>query len=173
MPMPGSHAPLLVVMGVSACGKSSVGAALAARLGVPFVDGDTLHPPENVARMAAGHPLQDADRWPWLAKVGSCLHDATSTGLVVACSALKRSYRDAILARAPATRFVFLEVPRTTLEGRLRRRRGHFMPASLLASQLADLEVPDADEPAVTVAATAGVAATVAAALRALAVRDA
>lgn len=173
MPVPGRHAPLLVVMGVSACGKSSVGAALAARLRVPFVDGDTLHPPENVAKMAAGHPLRDADRWPWLAKVGSRLHAATSTGLVIACSALKRSYRDAILAQAPATRFVFLAVPRAILEDRLRQRRGHFMPASLLASQLADLEAPAADEPAVTVAATAGVAAAVDAALRALAVRDA
>lgn len=142
--------PLLVVMGVSGSGKSTIGSLLAERLGIPFQDADDLHPAANVAKMAAGHPLTDDDRMPWLAGVGGELAAATD-GLVIACSALKRSYRRVILAAAPATRFVFLEGSRELLESRVQHRSGHFMPASLLDSQLATLEPLDADEPGVTV----------------------
>lgn len=141
--------PHLVVMGVSGSGKSTIGSLLAKRLGIPFQDADDLHPAANVAKMAAGHPLTDEDRMPWLARVGGELA-AAEGGLVVACSALKRTYRDAILAVAPAARFVFLEGSHALLESRVNNRPGHFMPASLLDSQLATLEPLAADEPGVT-----------------------
>jgi len=149
-------APLLVVMGVSGSGKSTVGAALAAALDVPFQDADPLHPAANVAKMAAGIALTDDDRMPWLALVGAELAAAGSsggsgTGLVMACSALKRSYREAILAAAPETRFVYLEGSRELIESRLENRHGHFMPSSLLGSQLATLEPLQSDEPGITV----------------------
>lgn len=134
-------------MGVSASGKSTVGAALAERLGVPFLDGDDLHPAENVAKMASGRPLDDDDRMPWLDAVGGVLADAAATGgLVVACSALKRAYRDRLRAKAPAAVFVHLAGDPETLARRAAERTGHFMPASLLVSQLAALEPLDADE---------------------------
>jgi len=138
--------PLVVIMGVSGSGKSTVGALLAERLGVPFADADDLHPPENVAKMSAGQPLDDRDRWPWLAAVGDALAVASGTGLVIACSALKRSYRDAIRDRAPETVFAYLHGDRELLAERLGMRVGHFMPGSLLDSQLATLEVPGDDE---------------------------
>ena len=144
--------PVLVVMGVSGSGKSTVGAALALELGVPFVDADGLHPAANVAKMAAGIPLTDDDRWPWLKLVGETLAGADDTGMVVACSALKRVYREAIVAEAPSVRFVFLNASRELLEARVANRPGHFMPASLLDSQLATLEPLAADEPGITVA---------------------
>jgi gluconokinase len=143
--------PLLVVMGVSGSGKTTVGELLATRLGVPFADADDLHSRANIALMAAGHPLTDEDRWPWLARVGAALSAAQSTGLVMACSALKRSYRDAILAAEPRARFVFLDGPRDLLVDRLSHRHGHFMPPELLDSQLAALEPLATDEPGVTV----------------------
>ncbi|MCY7412663.1 MAG: gluconokinase [Salinibacterium sp.] len=143
MPQP----PLLVVMGVSGSGKSLIGARLADELGLPFVDADELHPESNVAKMASGVPLDDDDRWPWLAIVGERLAAASATGLIVACSALKRSYRDAILAKAPSTQFVHLHGPRDLLAARSGGRTGHFMPASLLDSQLATLEALGVDEP--------------------------
>jgi gluconokinase len=142
--------PLLVVMGVSGSGKTSVGIALAAALGVPFRDADDLHPAANVAKMAAGIALTDDDRMPWLALVGAELA-AASEGLVIACSALKRGYREAILAAAPSARFVFLDGSRGLLESRMQHRHGHFMPASLLDSQLATLEPLAADEPGVRI----------------------
>ncbi|MHB1171926.1 MAG: gluconokinase [Lacisediminihabitans sp.] len=148
---PSPEMPLILVMGVSGSGKSTVGQLLADRLGVPFADADELHPAANVAKMAAGHPLTDEDRWPWLAKVGAALSAAERTGLVIACSALKRSYRDAILAEEPQTRFVYLEGSRELLQSRVSNRPGHFMPASLLDSQLAALEPLTADEPGITV----------------------
>ena len=142
--------PLLVVMGVSGSGKSTVGELLASELAVPFADADDLHPEANVRKMAAGHPLDDDDRWPWLQRVGETLAKADGTGLVIACSALKRSYREAILAAEPRTRFVLLHGPRELLEQRMTRRHGHFMPAALLDSQLATLEPLEPDEPGIT-----------------------
>ncbi|MFF1573674.1 gluconokinase [Leifsonia sp. NPDC058292] len=143
--------PLVVVMGVSGSGKSTVGAVLADRLGVPFVDGDALHPPANVAKMASGIPLDDSDRWPWLAAVGRTLADAAGTGMVVACSALRRAYRGAILAEAPDAVFVELDGSLDLVGERIGSRRGHFMPPTLLDSQLALLEPLAADEPGIRV----------------------
>lgn len=140
-------APLVVVMGVSGSGKSTTGVLIADRLGVPFIDADALHPLDNVRKMAAGTPLEDADRWPWLALVGKALADASETGLVMACSALKRVYREAILAEAPGVRFVLLHGTRDVLSRRMEGRTDHFMPTSLLDSQFALLEELDADEP--------------------------
>jgi carbohydrate kinase (thermoresistant glucokinase family) len=144
-------APLIVVMGVSGSGKSTVGAVLAEELSVPFIDGDDLHPVANVNKMAAGQPLTDDDRWPWLESVGQALAAASTTGLVVACSALRRVYRDAIANEAPGVRFVLLDGSREILAARLGSRSEHFMPASLLDSQLATLERLADDESGVTV----------------------
>ncbi len=132
-------------MGVAGCGKTSVGEALAVALAVPFTEGDKLHPPANVAKMSSGMPLTDEDRWPWLEKIGEALK--VDSGHIAACSALKRSYRERIAARAgrPVS-FIFLDGSRETLEKRMRERKGHFMPASLLDSQLATLERPAPDE---------------------------
>jgi carbohydrate kinase (thermoresistant glucokinase family) len=156
-----SEAPLVVVMGVSGAGKSTVGIALADLLTVRFVDADALHPPANVAKMAAGTSLTDADRWPWLDLVGAALADARESGLVVACSALKRAYRDRLRAAAPGVQFVHLDVPRTTLAERVMARPGHFMPPSLLDSQLDILEPLGPDEAGMVVPAVAGVDSTV------------
>ncbi|WP_348788300.1 gluconokinase [Leifsonia sp. NPDC080035] len=138
--------PLLVVMGVSGSGKSTVGRLTADALGAPFVDGDDLHPPANVAKMAAGVPLTDEDRGPWLMEVGRRLAAAGPQGIVVACSALKRAYRDMIRAEAPGAVFAELDGSRDLLAGRVAERPGHFMPAALLDSQLATLEPLQADE---------------------------
>lgn len=141
-------APRVVVMGVSGCGKSTVGRALADRLGVPFVEGDALHPPENVRRMAAGIALTDDDRRGWLDTIADTLaaEPAARRGVVVACSALKRAYRDRLRAAAPDLRLVFLHGDASLLAARLADRQGHYMPASLLPSQLATLEPPQPDE---------------------------
>jgi len=147
--MPQPHT--VVVMGVSGSGKSTIGILLAEKLAVPFIDADHLHPESNVEKMAAGRPLNDDDRWPWLALVGSALAAASGTGLVIACSALKRSYREAILAAAPNTTFVLLHGPRELLSERMGHRDDHFMPLGLLYSQLATLEQLAADEPGFTV----------------------
>lgn len=148
-----SEGAQIIVMGVSGSGKSTIGALIAGALGVPFVDGDALHPQSNVEKMAGGTPLNDDDRWPWLATVGSTLADAghNGTGMVIACSALRRAYRDAILTNAPATRFVHLSGSREVLATRLEGRSDHFMPPSLLDSQFAALEPLAEDEPGIVV----------------------
>lgn len=137
-------------MGVSGSGKSTVGAALAQRLRVPFVDADTLHPPANIAKMTAGEPLDDDDRYPWLEKVGEWLAGHPDGG-VVSCSALKRKYRDRLRAHRPGVEFLHLSAPRELIAGRLAHRPGHFMPAALLQSQFDALEPLGADEAGVTV----------------------
>jgi carbohydrate kinase (thermoresistant glucokinase family) len=147
----------IVVMGVSGAGKTTVGIALAERLGLRFVDADDLHPAANVEKMAAGIPLTDDDRWPWLAAVGDDLAAAEEPGLVVACSALKRSYRDAIRARADDVDFVLLTAPAAVLRDRIGHRPGHFMPASLLDSQLAILEPFQSDERGLLIEASGAV----------------
>jgi gluconokinase len=142
----------LVVIGPSGSGKSRIGAALAAGLGLAFVDADDLHPPANVAKMAAGHPLTDADRAPWLDAVAAALC-APPDGAVVACSALARRYRDRIREGCRDARFVELDVPRGELERRMTHRE-HFMPATLLGSQLSAWEPLEADESGVAVVNT-------------------
>lgn len=146
---------IVVVAGVSGSGKSTVGTVLATTLGWPFTDGDTLHPAANVAKMRAGHPLTDADRRPWLAAVAAAIdaYQAAGQPAVLACSALKRSYRDELTTGRPAVRIVFLTVSREVLAARLRARHGHFFPAALLDSQLADVELPQPPEPALVLPA--------------------
>lgn len=139
----------VVVMGVSGCGKSTVGRLLAQRLGVAFIEGDELHPPRNVALMASGTPLTDEDRVDWLAAVGSTLAQAHG-GAVASCSALRRRYRDQLRQSVPDLVFIHLHGPRELLARRLAQRKGHYMPASLLDSQLQTLEPPSADESALT-----------------------
>jgi len=141
----------VVVMGVSGSGKSTVGRALAEARGVPFLDADDLHPEANVAKMTAGIPLTDEDRGPWLEAVGAWLAERSDG--VVACSALKRAYRDVLRASAPDARFVHLAADRAVVAERISHRRegGHFMPPSLLHSQYADLEPLGADELGLTI----------------------
>ncbi|HTB67909.1 MAG TPA: gluconokinase [Steroidobacteraceae bacterium] len=136
----------IVVMGVTGSGKSTLGSTLARALGWQFVEGDTLHPAANIKKMAAGIPLDDQDRVPFLDNVAKALAESRPHGIVVSCSALKRSYRDRIRAGEPHALFVLPVLTRAQLEARLRVRAGHFMPASLLDSQLATLEPPSADE---------------------------
>jgi carbohydrate kinase (thermoresistant glucokinase family) len=140
----------IVVMGVAGCGKSTVGAALAERLGAGFLDGDSLHPQANIDKMAAGTPLNDDDRAPWLAEIGRRF-PASESSLVIACSALKRSYRDIIRDADPSVVFVHLQGTRELLDARMKSRPGHFMPPSLLDSQLATLEILQNDEAGVVV----------------------
>jgi carbohydrate kinase (thermoresistant glucokinase family) len=137
----------LIVMGVSGCGKSTLAHALAERLGLQMVDGDDLHTPESVAKMRSGVALHDEDRWPWLDRVGDHLAQADDArGRVVACSALKRAYRDRIRARAGEVCFVFLQGDFALIERRMSQRVGHYMQPGLLDSQFRTLEVPQADE---------------------------
>ena len=148
----------LVVMGVSGSGKSTVASALAARLGAAYVDGDDLHPAANLAKMHAGHPLTDEDRWPWLDDVGRWLADhAAPPGGVTACSALRRAYRDRLRAWAPGTLLVHLDGDPALIAARQSARRGHFMPSSLQASQQSTLEPLAPDEAGVVVDVAASV----------------
>lgn len=144
----------IIVMGVSGCGKTSVGAALADRLGLSFVEGDVLHPPANVEKMAKGTPLSDDDRWPWLDIIGVEMASALARGegIVVSCSALKKIYRERLRAATGGNlRFVYLSGSRDLLTERMGARTGHFMPLSLLDSQLHTLEVPTGEPGVVTV----------------------
>ncbi len=134
-------------MGVSGCGKSTVGQGLAQRLQLRFVEGDDLHSPRNVARMAAGIALTDDDRKDWLDAIAAQLqHTPADQGVVVSCSALKRAYRDRLRSACPELQFVHLQGSRELLDARLRQRPGHYMPPTLLDSQLATLESPTPDE---------------------------
>ncbi|MFI8166233.1 gluconokinase [Streptomyces sp. NPDC085931] len=141
-----SSAPLVVVMGVSGSGKTTVGRSLARRLGVPYAEGDDFHPEANVTKMRAGHPLDDEDRRPWLAEIARWLSGHAVSGGVVACSALKRRYRDRLASAAPRVFFLHLDGSPELIAARISARRGHFMPPDLLRSQLADLEPLGEDE---------------------------
>ncbi len=149
--MTASKTPVLVIMGVSGCGKSTVAGLLAGRLGWDLAEGDDMHPAANIAKMAAGHPLTDEDRWPWLARVAEWIraHTTAHRPGIVTCSALKRSYRDVL--RGDDVIFVYLAASRELIARRLAARHGHFMPAALLDSQFAALEPPGPDEQAITV----------------------
>jgi carbohydrate kinase (thermoresistant glucokinase family) len=146
-------------MGVSGSGKSTIGQALAARLSWRFEDGDRFHPLGNVAKMSAGQPLTDEDRWPWLRAIAAEIDRACGAGerVVMACSALRRVYRDILVHGRPDIRIVYLNGTESLIASRLSRRKGHFMPAGLLASQFATLEPPGADERPVTVSIDAPV----------------
>ena len=141
----------IVVMGVSGSGKSTVGAALAQRLRVPFADADDLHPPANIAKMSAGHPLDDDDRYPWLEVIGEWLAQHSGDGGVMSCSALKRKYRDQLRRHCPDVEFLHLSGTPDVIGKRQASRPGHFMPASLMASQFATLEPLAADERGVVI----------------------
>lgn len=138
--------PLLVVMGVAGSGKTTLGAALGQRLGVPFTDADDFHSTANIAKMSAGVPLDDDDRRPWLESIGRWLAEHATTGGVVSCSALRRRYRDALRHAAPSVEFVHLDGAPDVIRRRVAGRPGHFMPAELVASQFATLEPLHRDE---------------------------
>lgn len=144
---------IIVVMGVSGCGKSTIGAELAAVLNCVFIEGDDFHTPDALEKMKAGTPLNDEDRWPWLAKIASAIKTAHAPHgrVIVACSALKKAYRDFLGAQTgSAIRFVHLELTRNEAARRMAQRSGHFMPASLIESQFATLEPPRPDEAFIT-----------------------
>lgn len=145
--------PPMIIMGVSGCGKSTVGKMLAEELGSTFTDGDDLHPASSKEKMAAGHPLNDADREPWLATIGGALSRSSKSGIpaIIACSALKRSYRDLLRAHEPATLFIHLRGAADLIQNRLDERSHEFMPSTLLDSQLNALEAIEADETAIEV----------------------
>ena len=150
---------VLVVMGVSGSGKSTIGEQLAERLGWSYEDGDKFHPASNVAKMSAGHPLTDEDRWPWLQAIADEIDRARKAGehVVISCSALKRSYRDVLVHGRNDVRIVYLSGTQELIANRLARRKGHFMPPGLLTSQFKTLEPPGADENPVTVSIDASV----------------
>ena len=135
---------MLLVTGVSGSGKTTVGAMLAGRLGWPYAEADTFHPAANVAKMRAGVPLTDDDRWPWLRAIGAWIDERAAAGepAVVTCSALKRRYRDYLRASRPQVRLIYLSADKELIAARLAARHGHFFPASLLDSQFRDLEPP-------------------------------
>jgi gluconokinase len=151
----------IVVMGVSGSGKSTVGAALAQRLRVPFADADDFHPPANIEKMKAGHPLDDEDRKPWLATLGDWLGEHCGDGGVMSCSALKRRYRDQLRAHCPGIQFLHLSGTPEIIGARQASRPGHFMPASLLASQFDTLEPLEEDEAGVVIDVGQGIDAIV------------
>jgi gluconokinase len=147
---------MLVVAGVAGCGKTTIGQLVAARLHCEFADGDSFHPPANIAKMHAGEPLTDDDRWPWLRAIVAWMDERAAAGesAVVACSALKRAYRDVLRSGSARARIVFLTVPLDADEARLAHRAGHFFPQALLESQFAVLELPQPPEPVALVSAS-------------------
>jgi carbohydrate kinase (thermoresistant glucokinase family) len=149
----GEEPVVLVLMGVSGCGKTTVAELLADRLGWPFQEGDALHPPANVEKMAAGHPLTDEDRWPWLDLVAAWIGQQLDSGRsgIVTCSALRRVYRERLDRRGSGVLFVYLAGDYDLIAARIAARHGHYMPPSLLESQFSTLEEPVADEPAIRV----------------------
>jgi gluconokinase len=165
----------LVLMGVSGSGKSTIAEALATRIGWRCEDGDKFHPASNVAKMSAGQPLTDDDRWPWLKAIADEIDRLCAKGqpAVVACSALKRAYRDVLVHGRDDVRIVFLDGTQELIGGRLAARKGHFMPAGLLDSQFRTLERPAPDEGAVTVSIDAGVESIVDDIVRKLKLRSA
>ncbi|MGI5354313.1 gluconokinase [Streptomyces sp. CA-252508] len=150
------HPPVVVVMGVAGTGKTTIGPLVAERLGVPYAEGDDFHPEANIAKMSAGVPLDDDDRWPWLDAIGRWAHGRAALGGVVSSSALKRAYRDRLRTAAPGAVFLHLTGDRTLIEERMAARRGHFMPTALLDSQFAALQPLGDDEAGVTVDVSGG-----------------
>ncbi|GAA1363129.1 gluconokinase [Streptomyces beijiangensis] len=148
---PMSTPRVVVLMGVAGTGKTTIGPLLAAGLGVPYAEGDDFHPPANIAKMSAGTPLDDDDRWPWLDAIGQWAHGREGLGGVVSSSALKRVYRDRLRAEAPGVLFLHLTGDRALIEQRMSERKGHFMPTALLDSQFATLQPLGADEAGVAV----------------------
>jgi carbohydrate kinase (thermoresistant glucokinase family) len=169
--MSGTAKLVLIVMGVSGSGKSTVAEALQARLGWPFQEGDALHPASNVQKMHAGIALDDADRAPWLAAVKSWIDARVAAGGpgLITCSALKRSYRDGLIAGRPRVRLLYLRGDPAVLEAHIEHRTGHFMPGSLLQSQLDTLEEPAPDEKPIVVDVAGSVEETVGHVMEALA----
>ena len=162
---------VLVVMGVSGSGKTTIAKELAKRLGWPFQEGDDLHPPANVKKMQAGTPLTDDDRWPWLDKIATWIDQrvADGKGGVITSSMLKRSYRERVIGTKPGVRLIYLKGDKALIAGQMAKRKGHFMPTTLLDSQFATLEEPQPDERALVVPIEEGVGKMVDAAERALA----
>lgn len=156
---------ILVVMGVAGSGKTTIARMLADRLGWRFQEGDALHPPANVAKMSAGTPLTDDDRWPWLHAIAGVIDGWRAEGAsgIVTCSALKRAYRDILVGARPDVRIVHLAGDKALIAGRMAARKGHFMPTALLDSQFATLEPPGAEENAITVDISPGPEAIVSA----------
>ncbi len=168
-----ANVPVVLVMGVAGSGKTSVGEGLARRLGVPFLEGDRFHPPASVEKMRSGNPLDDADRQPWLESMAAALAEARRMhGAVLACSALRRRYRDLLRGACPELRIVFLSGTPAEIAPRLAARKGHYMPASLLDSQFETLEPPAADEPHARVGVDQPIATAVEAALSYLATAE-
>ncbi|MCD9877593.1 gluconokinase [Streptomyces guryensis] len=159
---------VVVVMGVAGTGKTTIGPLLAARLGVPYAEGDDFHPQANIDKMSAGVPLDDEDRWPWLDAIGTWAHGRAGLGGVVSSSALKRSYRDRLRAAAPGVVFVHLTGDRSLIEDRMSHRQGHFMPTALLDSQFATLQPLQPDEAGVAVDVTGSPEEIAARAMKAL-----
>lgn len=153
----------LVIIGVTGSGKSTVAQQLVAQLGWPFAEGDEFHPPANVAKMHAGHPLDDGDRWPWLRTIAAWIGDREAAGAnaVVSCSALKRAYREVLCHGHPSVRFVEVDVSTDLLRERVAARVGHYMPAALLESQLAAWERLQPDEPGFAVSGDGSIEAVV------------
>ncbi len=164
---------ILLMMGVSGSGKTTIAAGVAQQLGWPLLEGDSFHPPANVAKMHAGHPLTDEDRWPWLRAIAAAIDAKRAAGesAVVACSALKHVYRNILVGDRPDVVLIYLKGSKALIGQRLAARKGHYMPASLLDSQFATLEEPAPDEHALVVSVDAAPAALIEEVLRQVRVR--